>query len=106
MTLNPDDKRPGLAGADERTREWLEREGFRRIAEAYAASRTATPSSTPTHSATPAPQSVVAFLKDRSGKRIEGLATGLGVDAGFLTDISDHVPLVPQRARAEPSPLA
>lgn len=48
-----------------------------------------------------ASKSVVAYLKDRSGARLEGLAVGLGVPAAFLTDISDHATAVPEGARLE-----
>jgi hypothetical protein len=100
MSLEPDRERPELAAADERTRAWLKREGFRRIANAHMASKTEAPTPTPMQSA-PQPKSVVAFLKDQSGQRMMGLATGLGVDAGFLTDISDHIDVVPERPRLE-----
>jgi hypothetical protein len=44
---------------------------------------------------------LVAFLKHRSGARLSGLAKGLDMDAGFLTDLSDHIAVVPEHVRHE-----
>lgn len=49
----------------------------------------------------PTAKSLVAQLKDQSGLRLDGIAKGLGVEVGFLVDISEHGPLVPGGARRE-----
>jgi hypothetical protein len=121
--LERDHPCPELEAADERTRQWLEREGYRNVAEARrldAIGRTPTLGSAGLSSGlSPATQSVawpaniandrelgaprpfLGLLKEATSKPTAALAVALELTAGFLVDISDNADLLPDAARAE-----
>lgn len=102
MTLQPDEARPELTAVDDRMRDWLERQGFQEIAAAHRrVNHSATPTSSITPAATAKTPSIVALLKSRSQKPVDGLAASLRITPAFLIDLSDHPDVVPERARRE-----
>lgn len=120
--LEQDRPRPELAAADERVRQWLEREGYRR---AEAARRGATteqmPSPTPvdtrlSSTAVPslahrtaragggdvaAPRPFLGLLREATGQSTSILASALDVTRDFLVDISDNADVLPEAVRSE-----
>jgi hypothetical protein len=94
MTLEPNDPRPELATADDRTRKWLESEGYRRVAEAYQESKAST-------TLTPTGRSLLGMLKDTTHRSTNALAASLEISSAFLLDLSQHAELVPETARLE-----
>jgi hypothetical protein len=116
--------RAELAAMDDRVREYLDREGFRRAAEAkVAATRTdgtagaigTGPLGNPTmrkvaegakesfEARRPQgePNTFLALLRHMTGESMESLATALEITPTFLVLVSDHGSSVPPRAQKE-----
>lgn len=123
--LELDRPRPDLAAADERARQWLEREGYRKASAARSAAaveKTPTPTAattgpssspepvTPPRAPRPtpaggavirAPRPFLGLLREETGESTSVLAAALDVTADFLVDISDNADVLTEAARAE-----
>ena len=123
--LEQDRPRPEFAAADERARQWLEREGYRKAAAARSAAATEqTPAPTPASTspssrlgpAAPsltaratrtggedigAPRPFLGLLREVTGESTSALAAALDVTQDFLIDISDNADVLPEAVRTE-----
>ncbi len=91
--LDADRPRPEYIAADERAKAWLEREGFKKVADAFQVI-----------GATPSPPSTPSFLKllrDITKKRTPELANALDVPGDFLVGASENPKVLPQATRLE-----
>lgn len=94
--------RPELAQSAARTRDWLERAGFKRAAEAGLNRRSVETTPTPTRkvaeSVTP---TFIGLLRQITGADPRELAIELGITLDFLVEVSSNAAALPNKVRRE-----